>query len=73
MNWCKNSRTNTGKKEGVHFGHRKLIGLQPKRPHARTCWLQELSLGQTRICTPDWRGLNIEHERSTTRELRTIL
>ena len=60
-------------KEGVRLGHRKLIGLQPKKPCVSTCSLQELSLGQTRICTPDWRGLNIEHERSTTRELRTIL
>jgi hypothetical protein len=25
MNWCKNSRTSTGKKEAVRLGHRKLI------------------------------------------------
>jgi hypothetical protein len=27
-----------------------LIGLQPKRPCARTCWLQGLSSGQTTGC-----------------------
>jgi len=32
----KNSRTSTGKKEVVRFGHRKLIGSRPKRPCVRT-------------------------------------
>jgi len=40
MNWCRNSRTNTGKKEAVRLGHRKLIGTRLKRPCARTCWLR---------------------------------
>jgi len=31
----------------------KLIGLRPKRPCARTCWLQELSSGQTKTCIAD--------------------
>ena len=50
MNWCKNSLTSTGKKEGVGSVRQKSIGLQPKRPCARTCWLQELSSGQEKGC-----------------------
>lgn len=47
---CKNSLTSTGKKEAVRSVRQKLIGLQPKRPCARTCWLQGLSSGQTTGC-----------------------
>jgi hypothetical protein len=55
MNWCKNSRTSTGKKEAVRLGHQKLIGSQPKRPRVPTFWRQELSSSRTRICTLDGR------------------
>jgi hypothetical protein len=55
MNWFKESRTSIGKKEAVRWVRLKLIGLQPKRSCARASWLQELSSGQTRTCTPDWQ------------------
>jgi hypothetical protein len=43
----KNSLTSTGTKEAVRWVRQKSIGLQPKRPSARTCWLQELNSDQT--------------------------
>jgi hypothetical protein len=55
MNWFKESLTSIGKKEAVRWVRLKLIGLQPKRSCARASWLQELSSGQTRTCTPDWQ------------------
>jgi hypothetical protein len=48
MNLSKSSLTNTGKKEGLRWVRLKLIGLQPKRARARTCWRQELSSGQAK-------------------------
>src|SRR6266566_10128848 len=46
----KNSLTSTGTKEAVRWVRQKSIGLQPKRPSARTCWLQELNSDQTTGC-----------------------
>jgi len=53
MNLCKSSLTSTGKKEAVPWVRLKLIGLRPKGPCARTCWLQELNSSQTKTCMAD--------------------
>jgi hypothetical protein len=56
MNSSRDLRTCDGKKEAVRLDHRKLIGSRLNMPFVRTFWRQELSSGQTRICTLDWRG-----------------
>jgi hypothetical protein len=56
MNSFKESLTSIGKKEAVRWVRLKLIGLQPKRSCARASRLQELSSGQTRTCTLEWRS-----------------
>jgi hypothetical protein len=48
MNLSKSSLTSTGKKEALRWVRLKLIGLQPNNLCARTCYLQELSSGQTK-------------------------
>jgi hypothetical protein len=40
-------------KRGRPLVRLKLIGLRPKGPCARTCWLQELNSGQTETCMAD--------------------
>jgi hypothetical protein len=56
MNSSKSTLTSAGKKEALRSVRLKLIGLPPKRPCARACWLQEWSSGQTKTCTANGKS-----------------